>query len=562
MAESHILLLPESDYYQWVRAARVYVLTFSLNITPDTVRAGRSKNVSVAVVDGGYPEEGDIISWLRARYPDAMIDPIFVDSPAELEKALLDRVERGQRYGTLNVPPVEVQEPEEQPPSTASIRLRWPTDYHVITQRFGANPEIYSKWGLPGHEGVDLRAPMNTNVYAAADGQVYFVMQETNTHAYGRHVRIQHDGGYRTVYAHLASVQVTVGQKVTSGQVIGRADSTGNSTGSHLHLTLKKDGATARKETQYAGDVIDPTPFLYWPHDEKVLTESGSAKAKPARDYGWRQPCLVGVNVRDDGTMQDIDYDVLKLARAEAVKVQENTSTSAIHRLRQLDPGIFVMARIAYELGQSPVTAQEWVSRMRTHVARLTSEGVQHFEIHQSPNLQAYGWNYSWHSGGGFGRWWLDAVGILRDSFPEAKFGFPGVSPGGQVEGQRLDAATFLEQADDAIQNADWVGANCFWTNEAEMDELDKGAFWRVLRDRYPDKLIFVTEFGNVDVLTNLYVKGKEYVQFYETLRNEPGIGGAFCQVLSSASGFSQMKWRTEDGTPTEIPVRIGKREP
>ncbi|TAK14236.1 MAG: M23 family metallopeptidase [Anaerolineae bacterium] len=561
MAESHILLLPEDDYYQWVRVARVFVLTYSVNITPDAVRAGRSQNISVAVVDGGYPNQGDIIGWLRARFPDAMIDPIFVGSPAQLEVVLLERVERGQRYGTLKVPPKEETLPAEQPEPPKSIRLYWPTDYHVITQRFGANPEIYSKWGLPGHEGVDIRAPMNTNVYAGADGEVYYVMQETNTHPYGRHIRIQHENGYRTVYAHMASVQVTIGQKVKAGQLIGKADSTGNSTGSHLHLTLKKDGATARKETQYQGDVIDPTPFLYWPNDEKILGEVTTAKSKPVPNYGWAQPSLVGVNVREDGTMQEADYEAASLARVEAVKVQENTSTSAIHRLRQIDPGIFVMARIAYDLGQSPVTAQEWVSRMRTHVARLYTEGVQYFEIHQSPNLQMYGWNYSWHSGGGFGRWWLDAVGMLRDAYPQAKFGFPGVSPGGQVEGQRLDAATFMEQADEAIQNADWVGANCFWTNEAEMQEPDKGAFWQVVRERYPDKLIFVTEFGNVDVLTNLYVKGKEYVQFYETLRNQPGIGAAFSQVMSSATGYLQMQWRNENGTATEIPVRIGKRE-
>ncbi|MBI3160413.1 MAG: peptidoglycan DD-metalloendopeptidase family protein [Chloroflexi bacterium] len=558
MAESHILLLPEKDYYQWVRAARVYVLTFGVNITPDPVRAGRNDNVSVVIASGAYPDQGDILEWLAARFPQAKLDGIQAIGPLDLEQVLLARVESGQRFGLPAAPDEESAPP---PGEEAPFRLRWPTDYRVITQAFGANPEIYSKWGLPGHEGVDIRAPMNTNVYAAADGDVYYVMQETDTHAYGRHIRIQHPGGYRTVYAHLASLLVSQGNKVRAGQLIGKADSTGNSSGSHLHLTLKKDGATARKETQFQGDVIDPTPFLYWPEDEKSLTEAAVKKGAPVAQPAWQGDCLVGVNLREDGTMQEADFEALQTARVEAVKIQENTSSSVINRLRQLKPDMFIMARVALDIGSSAITASEWVSRMRLHVSRLYKEGVQYFEIQQSPNLHAYGWNTSWHSGGGFARWWLDVIGMLRDSFPEVKFGFPGVSPGGQVEGQRLDAATFLEQADEAIHNADWLGANCFWSTEAEMDSVDHGAFWQAVRLRYPDKLIIITEFGNVNVMTNLYVKGNQYVTFYEGLRRGTGIAAAFSQILSSPKGYDNMQWRHEDGQLTRIPIQIGKRE-
>src|SRR3989304_1597139 len=52
------------------------------------------------------------------------------------------------------------------------VALRWPTDYHVITQDFGANPEIHHHRNLPGHEGLDIRAPVNSKVYACADGIV------------------------------------------------------------------------------------------------------------------------------------------------------------------------------------------------------------------------------------------------------------------------------------------------------------------------------------------------------------------------------------------------------
>ena len=76
-------------------------------------------------------------------------------------------------------------------------------------------------------------------------------------------MRIRHEGGYRTLYAHLSeSVPVIAGNEVAAGAIIGYSGNTGNSTAPHLHLTLKRDGATAAGETVFSGDIVDPTPFL------------------------------------------------------------------------------------------------------------------------------------------------------------------------------------------------------------------------------------------------------------------------------------------------------------
>jgi uncharacterized protein YraI len=75
-------------------------------------------------------------------------------------------------------------------------------------------------------------------------------------------VRIRHQVGnkvYKTVYAHLDSVFVTVGQNVKAGDLIGLADNTGNSFGAHLHLTLKVDGEST---PGYPGGIVDPWPYL------------------------------------------------------------------------------------------------------------------------------------------------------------------------------------------------------------------------------------------------------------------------------------------------------------
>ncbi len=135
----------------------------------------------------------------------------------------------------------------------------WPTEFHSITQYFGVNPQNYSQFGLPGHDGLDIRAPKGSKVFAVAPGRVKLVVRDPGDHNYGIHIRITHADGYETIYAHLEKALVKEGNRVEAGTLIGLADDTGNSFGSHLHLTLKRKGTTIRN---WPGNIIDPTPFL------------------------------------------------------------------------------------------------------------------------------------------------------------------------------------------------------------------------------------------------------------------------------------------------------------
>lgn len=141
------------------------------------------------------------------------------------------------------------------------IQLQWPVDNHVVNQKFGENPDFYKPFKLPGHEGLDLWADTNANVYAAANGTVTMAAHPNN-HPYGLHIRIRHQQGkvvFETIYAHLAEVFVKPNEKVVAGQRIGLADNTGNSFGSHLHLTLKIAGAST---PGYPAGIVDPLPYL------------------------------------------------------------------------------------------------------------------------------------------------------------------------------------------------------------------------------------------------------------------------------------------------------------
>ena len=166
----------------------------------------------------------------------------------------------------------EIQSEAQQPDDSRTLRLVWPTDFQVFTQRFGERPEFYSKFNLPGHEGVDIRCPTGGKVYAAAAGIVKAVdlrwRADGREHPYGYQIRIRHtrnDGEYETIYAHLVdkSAKVRVGDAVKARQHIADGDNTGNSTAAHLHFTLKRIGA---KNGGY-GEIIDPAPyFVEGPH--------------------------------------------------------------------------------------------------------------------------------------------------------------------------------------------------------------------------------------------------------------------------------------------------------
>jgi murein DD-endopeptidase MepM/ murein hydrolase activator NlpD len=89
------------------------------------------------------------------------------------------------------------------------------------------------------HSGVDMGAASGTPILAVADGVVESSGELGNC---GNGVRINHSGGYMSVYCHSSKLLVKVGQSVKSGETIALVGSTGMSTGPHLHLGMKLNG--------------------------------------------------------------------------------------------------------------------------------------------------------------------------------------------------------------------------------------------------------------------------------------------------------------------------------
>ena len=406
-----------------------------------------------------------------------------------------------------------------EPSRTSPPQLQWPTDYRVITQAFGVNPELVAHRGLPGHEGLDIRAPLNSRVYACAEGVVEVVQERLQAREpYGRWIQILHQGGYRTIYGHLSKISVHRGSKVNAGQVIGYAGPTGETAGGHIHISLKLEGATAGGLTHYPNDLMDPTPFLFaTPPQNDIAT------------YAWPPGrCLSGTIMDLDGK-EPRQNDIGKSSnRPEAIKLNLQTNAEQIARIRKNYRDAFIMSKVHLPMTGAGTAPSGWVAQVRPLLKAHLDAGISYFEVHSAPNLVREGCFTAWQSGDEFARWWLDVVTLLKETYPHGRFGFPGLANGTQVFGQRMDAQIFLEQADEALLLADWIGVHCTWANSGELLDERLGARQLLMRRWYPDKLLFITECGNLNPLADANAKAREHAEFLERAQLTPGVGAVF----------------------------------
>ena len=124
--------------------------------------------------------------------------------------------------------------------SSVSTGWMWPLPgYTEITSPFGTRTDPID--GTTAyHCGIDIRAPGGTPIHAVADGTVAWATSGQST---GNWTGIYHGNGLYSVYMHQSVMMVTPGQTVHKGDVIGLVGSTGRSTGNHLHLSVRLNGA-------------------------------------------------------------------------------------------------------------------------------------------------------------------------------------------------------------------------------------------------------------------------------------------------------------------------------
>ena len=118
-----------------------------------------------------------------------------------------------------------------------------------ISSRFGPRRNPFTRRGIEFHTGVDFRGNIGDTIRTTANGVVEFVGWRGG---YGKTIIILHENDLRTLYAHLSSANVVIGQEVSAGEFIGRLGNTGRTTGPHLHYEI----------IAADGQRIDPAPFF------------------------------------------------------------------------------------------------------------------------------------------------------------------------------------------------------------------------------------------------------------------------------------------------------------
>lgn len=137
--------------------------------------------------------------------------------------------------------------------ANASGSFLWPVaSYVYVSSRFGlrVHPITGQK---KSHTGIDIASNQGTAVYASDGGSVTLAGWNGG---YGNCIMIDHGNGYVTLYGHLSSISVSVGQTVSQGTTIGAVGSTGNSTGPHLHFEVLKNGTRIDPEQFFSGLTI------------------------------------------------------------------------------------------------------------------------------------------------------------------------------------------------------------------------------------------------------------------------------------------------------------------
>ncbi|MGW0610165.1 M23 family metallopeptidase [Streptomyces sp. NPDC002788] len=217
-----------------------------------------SLGTAAAETDQGADGAGEA---LRARImaqvehqQDQVESKAAQQAAAAAEKAAQEAVAKAEKEAKAKAAEAKKKAEEEARKKAEAERLAalakqytLPTSSYTITSSFG---QAGAYWSSGYHTGLDFAAPTGTPIKAVHSGTI---TEAGWNGSYGYKTVLTLDDGTEIWYAHQSSIGVSVGQKVSTGDVIGRVGATGNVTGAHLHLEVHSGGSSSG---------IDPRAWL------------------------------------------------------------------------------------------------------------------------------------------------------------------------------------------------------------------------------------------------------------------------------------------------------------
>ncbi len=264
----------------------------------------------------------------------------------------------------------------------------------------------------------------------------------------------------------------------------------------------------------------------------------------------------VGLHARNSVHFTEYDYELVRLARIETMKMMSQTDISVYDRLRRENPKIeFIVRlyddRLRHDSRPSPA---DFVAKMVPIINGL-KRFVRKFEIHNEPNHVdgIEGWGSSDQHARSFLNWYMQVLPALKQAVPWAKFGFPGLAlnqPHRDLE--------WLEICRDAIRASDWLGCHCYW-QYGNMMKDEWGLRFKLYNERFPNFKIEITEFGDSTPNRPREDIARQYVQYYQELNKYPYLGSASAFIASSPDPtWSLFVWMKEGGEMMPVVRAIG----
>ncbi len=245
------------------KEASVYTLALQYTMTIDEVyalnpdideRIPKGTQVKVRITEAAMP-----IAYTATMATVALTDyPINEIPTADLplgQQKIISPGSSGEAAQTVSITYVDGKELSRK--VLTSVQLSEPVAETVLVGTYVAKPQssatkLYGTgeytWPVNGgyisdpfisnrnHKGMDIAAPADSEIFAAADGTV--IKAGWHNGGYGYYIVVDHGDGHKTLYAHCNELLVNVGQAVTKGQLIALVGSTGRSTGNHLHFEV------------------------------------------------------------------------------------------------------------------------------------------------------------------------------------------------------------------------------------------------------------------------------------------------------------------------------------
>ena len=263
--------------------------------------------------------------------------------------------------------------------------------------------------------------------------------------------------------------------------------------------------------------------------------------------------CTIGVHGRNDEKFEEEDFQIIREARLESIKMMSHTNPADFARIKQENPSIQIITRLhggGFGTGGHP-SASSFVDEVTPHIQRL--QGLcEWFHIHNEPNHvdRIEGWGATDDDARDFNQWYLTVLAALRGRFPWAKFIFPGLAvPDG---GHRTNA--WLNICRPAILASDAVGVHCYWQSPPDGGSVmmadHSGLIFKKYHELFPDKVLHILECGNSNGQhpgwpTDEKLYAEEYACWLEEVFKYPYIASTAFFMLSSPGD----KWNQEGFT-------------